>query len=253
MSFIEVPASKKSLGNRRPIYGVGINDADYMTQYQGERCPYYMAWKSMIRRCYSKECHLRSPTYIGCSVHKDWHVFSTFKDWMKQQDWKNNSLDKDLLNPGNRVYAEGNCIFVSARINALFNNNKASRGAYPEGVYLQDRGKKFVAEVGVNSKRSKYLGLFDTPEEAREAYINAKHKIIVDIANEQDDPRLKNGLLKHAQLLINEVNNVNHTQRNKVLQRKLPAQTKNDMQPIPGQPKGRDVIHPVQGRDRVSL
>ena len=30
--FVEIPASKKSLAYRRPVYGIGTNDAEYITR-----------------------------------------------------------------------------------------------------------------------------------------------------------------------------------------------------------------------------
>jgi hypothetical protein len=41
---------------------------------------------------------------------------------------------------------------------------------YP-GVYLQNRGKKFVAQV-IHNKKTIYLGCFNTPEDASNAYIS---------------------------------------------------------------------------------
>ena len=51
------------------VYGVGVNDLgysvqvkEYVTENGGKRtpklvflCPYYTAWKSMLKRCYSKK------------------------------------------------------------------------------------------------------------------------------------------------------------------------------------------------------
>lgn len=60
------------------VYGVGINDADYVVQRKetievnGVRkrrlvwvCPYYQVWRTMLRRCYSTKYHDRQPTYKG--------------------------------------------------------------------------------------------------------------------------------------------------------------------------------------------
>lgn len=54
------------------VYGVGINDADYVTQptVNGGRgsCLFYQTWRSMIERCYSLKRLKKFPSYLGCSV-----------------------------------------------------------------------------------------------------------------------------------------------------------------------------------------
>jgi hypothetical protein len=61
----------------RKVYGIGINDATYpLTRHEKFNgkdrivwtCPYYIAWKDMLRRCYSELDLKRQPTYRGCSV-----------------------------------------------------------------------------------------------------------------------------------------------------------------------------------------
>ena len=68
------------------VYGVGINDADYVVQkyetivyVNGKRkrrlvwiCPFYQSWKHMLQRCYSNKFKERNPTYEGCSVSEEW-------------------------------------------------------------------------------------------------------------------------------------------------------------------------------------
>ena len=99
----------------RLIQGVGTNDANYTVKISEDlprlpngkrrrkvvwRCPYYSRWESMLSRVYSKNYHLRRPTYKGCSVCEEWLLFSNFKKWVDEQpcgDWENRHLDKDLL------------------------------------------------------------------------------------------------------------------------------------------------------------
>ena len=101
------------------VYGVGINDAEYVVVKREEvgnvdgkrkrktvwRCPFYKTWSSMLRRCYSTKYQERCPTYMGCSVSEEWHTFSVFRNWMESQDWQDTQLDKDLLVEGNKVYS----------------------------------------------------------------------------------------------------------------------------------------------------
>lgn len=198
MQFIEKPVTKRALSIRRPVYGVGVNDAHYMTNptINGKKitCPFYAKWTNMLTRCYSEKYHERQPTYIGCSVCDDWLVFSRFKLWMKSQEWEGKHLDKDLLNQGNKVYSPETCIFISRSINALTTDCRAVRGAHPRGVCFDEHAKKYAADVSLNGKSVK-LGHFDCPLEASRAYKKAKYKIIKDVAILQPEP-LKSALLR---------------------------------------------------------
>lgn len=204
--FPYIPASKNSIANRKLICGVGINDADYITNTvvngRREYCPYYMTWRSMLVRCYSDKNHKRKPTYCGCSVSTEWLTFSIFKQWMKLHKWEGKALDKDVIKPNNKLYSPDTCVFISVAINNILNNHKAGRGDYPQGVNLYRRSNKFRAQISVASKRI-HLGIFDTPEEASAAYIKAKTNHILEIAKDQSDPRVKKGLMLHAELIRN--------------------------------------------------
>ena len=184
---------------RRLIYGVGINDADYLVQpkVNGKKvtCPFYSKWKEMLRRCYSVKFLEKQPTYTGCTVIEGWLLFSNFKVWMMNKDWQGNELDKDLLIQGNKVYSPDNCLFVTRAINLLLNENKAARGKYPQGVDFHKASDKYKASVRIKGKQ-KYLGLFDTPKEAFEVYKKAKYEIIKEVAFRQCEP-LKSALLAY--------------------------------------------------------
>lgn len=183
---------------RKLVYDVGINDADYQVHpsVSGKQvmCPFYSSWKSMLARCYSEKYQERWPTYIGCSVCKDWLTFSNFKAWMEQQDWQGNQLDKDLLSSGNNQYSPESCVFISGSLNRLLLDSGAKRGAYPVGVYWNKARNKFRAKIKVNGK-TKHLGCFTTPQAAHAAWQRAKQDLIYNVAVEQVDERLKAALL----------------------------------------------------------
>ena len=189
-----------SKDKRKPLYGVGINDSDYITSRTdkyGKRkmCPYYRRWHSMITRCYSSKFHIKRLTYIGCTVSKEWLTFSTFKKWMETQDHEDKHLDKDILIEGNKVYSKDTCCFVSSDINMLLVDRAVSRGKYPIGVCL-DNGK-YKASVGINGK-SKHLGYHTIIQEASNAYNKAKSEYIIEKANELTDTRVKEALIRIA-------------------------------------------------------
>lgn len=198
--FIEIPASKKSLVQRKPKHGVGINDARYMvcTHIDGKRsmCPFYMVWKNILKRCYDNKHQLTAKSYVGCSVCPDWIYFSNFKSWMQRQDWRGKDLDKDILVSGNKVYSPETCIFVPKSINNLLTNHAAARGKWPIGVSFDKNTQMFVAQCRNESEKI-YLGRFDSPAEAHKIYCKFKSNVVDGAALKQDG-RLKVALLRIA-------------------------------------------------------
>jgi len=197
--FIELPVNKRSPPHTRLIHGVGINDANYIVRHivNGKElfCPYYRRWVDVLARCYSKKEHERYPSYIECYACDDWLTFSSFKEWMKKQDWKGKYLDKDLLIQGNKEYSSDTCLFVTCAINNLLLDRKLKRGRYPQGVDFCKALEKYRARVRVGGK-ARHIGYFDTTKEAFDAYKARKYKIIKDVANKQDEP-LKSALLNY--------------------------------------------------------
>lgn len=195
----------------RLVWGVGVNDADYVVVVRETtsfvagkqkqrvvwRCPFYKVWSHMLGRCYSNKHHEQRPSYINCSVCEEWLRFSTFKAWMQDQEWEGNELDKDLLLPGNKVYSPETCVFVSRQVNSFVIEVKSSRGAWPIGVSWYTVGEKFRAQCSnpfVN--KNEHLGYFTTPEEAHQAWLTRKLELAKMLAAEQSDPRVAEALIK---------------------------------------------------------
>ena len=199
MTFPVIPVNNRSLKNRKLVEGVGVNDADYQTQptVNGKRiiCPFYRKWHAMLIRCYSKK-HLKSqPSYVGCSVCKEWLTFSTFKKWMVDQEWEGKHLDKDILNKGNKIYSPNGCIFVSNDINSLIVDSGKRRGKHPKGVHYQKAIGKFQVCCKIRGK-STHVGYYSNAIDASEAYIEFKREHIAKIALTQKEP-LKSALLTY--------------------------------------------------------
>lgn len=190
---------------RKLVCGIGINDADYPTQVHVDGknvpCPFFSTWKHMLKRCYDPKSLERHPTYNNCTVHPEWHTFSTFRKWMETQDWQGKQLDKDLLIPGNKVYSPDTCLFVSSKVNSLLNDRRASRGQYPIGVRKRASGK-FEARCSNHYGKQLCLGVFDTVEGASETYKAFKAQLVQQIAEEQSDPRVKQALLNHLPRIL---------------------------------------------------
>lgn len=188
---------KNSYNLRKPIYGIGINDATYVTK----TCHYYITWKEMLRRCYSTEYHKRKPTYMGCSVCEEWKTFSNFKAWMETQDWANKQLDKDLLFPGNKIYSPETCIFVDNRLNMLLTHQKSNKDL-PVGVSYDSSRNLYRAICQDKSSKYVQIGRFKTAKEAHEAYRRFKASVIQEYLPEIQDKRLMEGLKQHIKRLL---------------------------------------------------
>jgi hypothetical protein len=203
--FVEKPTTKRSVSLRRPILGVGINDANYEVyqKVNGNKlvCPYYERWTKILTRCYSSKYQKRQPTYIGCSICEDWIYFSNFKNWMKKQDWQGKEIDKDVIEPGNKIYSPENCAFIKKSLNTLLTFRSSLKGLLPRGVCINKREHIFRARVNYNGK-SINIGSFDSASKASDAYINKKVEIILEAASQQTDERIANGLRLHAGILL---------------------------------------------------
>lgn len=196
--------------NKKLVYGVGNNDADYSvakTEVIGHvegkrkqklvwRCAYYRVWESMLARCYSAKLQAHSPTYQGCTVATEWHLFSNFKRWMETQQWEGNQLDKDLLIEGNKVYSPDTCVFVSQVVNSFTIDCRAARGEWLIGVCWTKGKNKFKAQCSNPfTKKREHLGYFTSEHEAHKAWAKRKLELAHLLAAEQEDPRVAKALI----------------------------------------------------------
>ena len=182
---------------KRLVRGVGINDVPTPVTKAVNgvkwRCPYYQIWWLMLDRCYSDSVHINHPTYEACSVVPSWIYFSNFKSWMETQDWQGKQLDKDILVQGNKVYGPDVCVFVSRDVNMFMVDREDVGRNLPQGVKLT-KENNFSAQVKYKGK-SVHIGTYKTPSQAGEAYKLRKQRLAVELANEQEDIRVKNAIL----------------------------------------------------------
>lgn len=161
---------------KKLVYGVGINDLLYT-----RRTPAYLAWTSMLQRCYSKKYQDKKSTYVGCVVSKEWLIFSNFKNWFDSPEngyCEGFVLDKDILIKGNKKYSPETCCIVPKEINSLLTSRKQYRGTCPIGVTKQ-RKHKYQARLGQYRNN---IGTFDSPTGAFHAYKIAKEQHIKELA-----------------------------------------------------------------------
>lgn len=171
---------------KNKTYSVGFNSGGkYKTRAGSKIAPAYQLWRNMLRRCYDTECQERFPTYKGCSVSENWFDYQVFADWFYSHKYSNLGfhLDKDILVSNNKVYSPDACCFVPSELNNLFTDSAASRGKFPQGVYLNKRSNKYMARLTVDGK-SDYLGLFDCCDKAHQVYISAKESRVKKLAQE---------------------------------------------------------------------
>lgn len=182
------------------LYGIGINDVFYSVTHSDHnkrrvKCPFYRAWSSMLERAYSMKWKHKYPWYEDCTVCEEWLTFSNFRLWMEKQPWKGNHLDKDLLVMGNKEYSPETCVFIDQRVNKFFTEKLSVDRGLPIGVTLHNTTGRFIARCH-NTPVREYLGVFDTPQEAHQAWLTRKLELAKLLAAEQDDPRVAKALVE---------------------------------------------------------
>lgn len=190
---------------RKLVQGRGINDSTTPVVVDGKIITSYNVWSTMLSRCYAARYHKTRPTYVGCSVAKDWQLFSNFEKWFTEHYAEGLSLDKDLLFPGNKVYGPNTCVFVTPALNGLLLDCGTRRGDNPLGVSFRKDLQKYTSSVRVEGVL-RNLGHFLAPLEAHQAWQLAKADIIANFPT--TDPRIRAALDKRAaQLRDDHANN----------------------------------------------
>ena len=191
--FIEAnyPANESSIARRKPLFGVGVNDADYITTptVNGVRLydPAYYAWSDMVRRAYDPKFHAVNQTYSDVTVCKEWHSFRAFRAWWLEnyrEDWH---LDKDLLAAGNREYGPDACVYVPGWLNNFTLDHGASRGELPIGVSIHKQTGKYRSNCrNPITGKQHTIGLFTAPDGARDAWLRYKLSLAEQLKPEMD-------------------------------------------------------------------
>lgn len=164
------------------VHGVGyMGLGSYLSRVDGLMTPAYSVWIGMLRRCYDTEYQQVQPTYIGCVVHSDWHNFQTFAEWYyTHPDYgKGYHLDKDILYHNNKLYSSTTCVLVPFAINNLFK----VAGTRPVGedhfAGVRPRDGKYRCEYN-----GRYIGTYDTPEQAHNVYLQCRLNHILSVAEQ---------------------------------------------------------------------
>lgn len=202
------PSNICSIVQRKQVYGVGINDADYVTQpiINGVqfRCPAYSAWVSMLSRSYGELFTKKFKTYSEVTVCTEWLRFSKFRAWFIENHVDGYALDKDLFSSGNKIYSPNTCIYIPSWINTFITDRNSVKGDYPVGVSIEKRSNKLMARCRhPKGKDSEFLGYFDSEYSAHDAWVTRKIEIANSLKSEMDeiDPRIHP---KIVQLIISK-------------------------------------------------
>lgn len=162
-------------------------------------------WGAMMSRCYrtTYQNRARQKAYENATVCLSWQNFDNFFAWAIQQDYEGNVLDKDLLVPGNTEYRPDRCLFIPQSVNVLITGakNTTGRSGLPLGVQIISGrvARPYHASVRYQGK-GRSQGYYATPEEAHSAYLRGKATLLREVAQQQSDPRIAQGLLAHANL-----------------------------------------------------
>jgi hypothetical protein len=180
------------------VYGVGVNDADYPVKthkYLNNKremaweCPIYGRWREMLRRCYSKEVEEKWPSYIGCTVNEEWHIFSNFRLWMVENYKSGYFLDKDLKIKNNTEYSKDTCLFVPPKVNSFI-----IRELTVESVPKNKKGLYYTTCRDPISGERYRLGTFTSKQDAFDAWLCKKKLMAQKLAATLPD---EDALIKH--------------------------------------------------------
>ena len=122
----------------RDEYGIGYTDnTDLSKNFSNE----YKKWKSLIKRCYSKNGKVKN--YENCLVSTEWHSFDNFVRDLpyipnyflaKRDNFKGWELDKDYFSDDIKVYSLDTCVFLPEKHNIIYTSRNYFKVTNSEGV-----------------------------------------------------------------------------------------------------------------------
>ena len=184
---------------RVKVEGVGLIPSTLKGK-EHRRIRAFISWKSMIRRIYNGYGRF-AKCYENCVICEEWLDYGVFKNWYENQRGcgLKYELDKDLLGNG-KLYSPETCCLLPRELNSMIVSRVSKNRELPTGV--KRSGKRFFAQalIGTAEKTYIYLGNFDTPEEASNAYKAFRKKRIAETAqvyydNGELDERAYNALI----------------------------------------------------------
>ncbi len=138
----------------------------------------YKLWHNMLVRCYDINYHKKYSTYKNIEVCEEWHNYTNFEKWYRENYIEGFELDKDILCPECKIYSPETCCFVPNEINQQF---KQSKKGNEVGTKVYKHYGKYIAKIKINNINN-HIGIFDTIDQACNAYKQEKEKLIKGLA-----------------------------------------------------------------------
>lgn len=173
-----------------------------------------LLWQNILARC--------KDTERSTNLFKD---YQTFTDWcqgqygyMQKEDngsfWP---LDKDIINPGNKVYSETTCCFIPSKLNTILGvgGHKTKESPLPLGVTYDKERHCFRCTIRVDGK-GKFLGRFITPDTAHRMWQKTKLEVLQDALVKFNylPNNVLGGIEKQIEMLEFDLENFKETIRN---------------------------------------
>lgn len=188
----------------KTVYNIGYLGIDFYGYDGVSKLKEYKDWRNMLKRCYCEKALKSSYTYEKVRVCDEWHDFSNFYKWHKDNYYTIDSevicLDKDIINKNSNMYSPDNCVFVPKIINNTFPKCDKARGSLPIGVTWIKPDRIYGSSCRNSGLKEKWLGRFSNKYDAFLAYKNEKERHIKYMADKYKDfipDRLYDGLYKY--------------------------------------------------------
>lgn len=182
------------------LKGLGCNNCygekrgrKHIYPYNADNKKSFQIWYGILQRTLkaSKDFKLKHPAYNECEICDEWMDFAVFNKWFEAHYIEGFQIDKDLLSHGNKIYSPSTCVFLPQEINNTLSKERKTERFLPVGVWKHK-------DMFTSTCNKKYIGLFKTVKEAREAYLTEKKKHIIELANKWKDkiePRAYDALI----------------------------------------------------------
>ena len=153
----------------------------------------HQAWSNILYRTISdnQSYNKRNKAYINCSTCNEWYNYQNFAYWydnyissLNPLYYNDYQLDKDILqwNQPYKIYSPNTCCLVPKEINICLNSVYTQNKDVPPGV-VKVNTYKIKYKAGIHLDTYTTIGIYDTPEEAFEAYVKIKKERLCFLAD----------------------------------------------------------------------